>query len=216
MGAKFTICCYRKHNSGEKEAILRMRTSGQPAASSGSSDTEEESLFGPRPSRRRTDGPRDSPSSRRGSDRELQAFISMRDQADKATEEWEKLNYDIHSLRCARREVRSRWRKILLQLGYRCEADALLCVSQRRRRLSRDQDRLNKAAELLEQLLDRTSLFPPETEHQSTYLCVMDRLVSLDSAEDFVRLATEKYPQKSGLRDNDGKKEDVRAGKDTF
>ncbi|TMS06943.1 Melanoregulin [Larimichthys crocea] len=41
----------------------------------------------------------------------------MRDQADTATEEWEKLNYDIHTLRYARREVRARWKKILLQLG---------------------------------------------------------------------------------------------------
>lgn len=36
-----------------------------------------------------------------------------------------------------------------------------------------------------------------------------DRLVSLDSAEDFVRLAKEKYPQQSRLRDNVVKKEDI-------
>uniref|UniRef100_A0A8C3AP69 Melanoregulin n=1 Tax=Cyclopterus lumpus TaxID=8103 RepID=A0A8C3AP69_CYCLU len=113
--------------------------------------------------------------------------------------EWEKLNYDIHSLRYARREVRSRWKKILLQLGYQCEVEALLCVNKRSR-FSRDQDQLNKATQLLKQLLDRTSLFPPETAHQSKYLCVMDRLVSLDSAEDFVRLAKEKYPKQSSLR----------------
>ncbi|XP_031714386.1 melanoregulin [Anarrhichthys ocellatus] len=227
MGAKFTICCcqyYLKHNSKEKNAILRMRTttaSRQPVLSSesGDSGTEEESLFGPRPSRRRTEDPWantnrpcDSPI-RRGSDRELQAFISMRDQADKATEEWEKLNYDIHSLRYARREVRSRWKKILLQLGYQCEVDALLCVNKQSR-FSRDLDQLNKANELLKQLLDRTSLFPSETEHQSKYLCVMDRLVSLDSAEDFVRLAKEKYPKQSRLRDSDRKKDELKAGRE--
>lgn len=32
-------------------------------------------------------------------------------------QEWEKLNYDIHTLRYAQREVRSRWKKILLLLG---------------------------------------------------------------------------------------------------
>lgn len=32
-------------------------------------------------------------------------------------QEWEKLNYDIYTLRYTRREVRSRWKKILLQLG---------------------------------------------------------------------------------------------------
>ncbi|XP_037646316.1 melanoregulin-like [Sebastes umbrosus] len=205
MGAKFTICCcqyYLKHNREEKNAILRMRNTKasrkpvQISSESSDSDPEEESLFGPRPSRRHTTRPCDSPI-RRGSDRELQAFINMRDQADKATEEWEKLNYDIYSLRYARREVRSRWKKILLQLGYQCEVDALLCVNKQRR-FSRDQEHLIKATELLKQLLDQTSLFPPETDHQSKYLCVMDRLVSLDSAEDFVRLAKIKYPKKGG------------------
>uniref|UniRef100_A0A3B1JY40 Melanoregulin n=1 Tax=Astyanax mexicanus TaxID=7994 RepID=A0A3B1JY40_ASTMX len=51
------------------------------------------------------------------SDQELQAFIMMRNQVDKDTEEWEKLNYDIHTLKCARREVCARWKKILLLLG---------------------------------------------------------------------------------------------------
>ncbi|XP_070771456.1 melanoregulin-like [Enoplosus armatus] len=223
MGAKFTICCcryYLKHNREEKSAILRLRTTTalrQPeplSTETSDSDTGVESLSGPQrstrsprnnqPSQRsatvdpwaNTNRPRESPI-RRGSDRELQAFISMRDQADKATEEWEKLNYDIHTLRYARREVRSRWKKILLQQGYQCEVDALLCVN-RQSRFSQDQEHLNKAAELLKQLLDHTSLFPPETTHQDRYLCVMDRLVSLDSAEDFVRLAKEKYPKKGG------------------
>lgn len=31
--------------------------------------------------------------------------------------EWEQLNYDIHTLRYTRREVRARWKKILLQMG---------------------------------------------------------------------------------------------------
>ncbi|XP_034742125.1 melanoregulin-like isoform X2 [Etheostoma cragini] len=222
MGTTFTICCcdyYLKHNREEKNAILCMRTtaaSTQPELSSSESsdsDIEEESLFGPQPSRRRprnhqlsqrstvdrwasTNRACESPI-RRGSDRELQDFISMRDKADQATEEWEKLNYDIHTLRYARREVRSRWKKILLLLGYQREVDSLLCVN-RQNRFSRDQEHLNKATELLKQLLDHTSLFPSETEHQNTYLCVMDRLVSLDSAEDFVRLAKEKYPKKVG------------------
>uniref|UniRef100_A0A3Q3SBH5 Melanoregulin n=1 Tax=Mastacembelus armatus TaxID=205130 RepID=A0A3Q3SBH5_9TELE len=109
--------------------------------------------------------------------------------------EWEKLNYDIHTLCYARREVRSRWKKILVQLGYQCEVDALLCVN-RQTQFIQGQEHLNRAAELLKQLLDHTVLFPPGTGHQNRYLYVMDRLVSLDSAEDFVRLAKEKYPKK--------------------
>ncbi|XP_023136720.2 melanoregulin-like [Amphiprion ocellaris] len=222
MGASFTICCrryYLKHNREEKNAILRMRTTAtsrppeQLSSSSSNSDTEEESLFGPPPSRRSPWENQESQRSntnqwtatnrldgsliQRGSDRELEAFINMRDQADKATEEWEKLNYDIHTLRYTRREVRSRWKKILLQLGYQCEVDALLSVNSQSL-FSRDQEHLNKATELLKQLLDRTSLFPPGAGFQNRYLFVMDRLVSLDSAEDFVRLAKEKYPKKDG------------------
>ncbi|KAG7241744.1 hypothetical protein INR49_025209, partial [Caranx melampygus] len=220
MGANLTSCCchyYLKHNREEKNAILRMQTTVTPrrpelmSSDSSDSDTEEESLFGPQPSksslRRNKQGQRstanpwasthtahDSPI-RRGSDRELQAFISMRDQADKATEEWEKLNFDIHTLRYARREVRARWKKILLQLGYQREVDALLSVN-RQSRFSRDHEHNNKSTELLKQLLDHTSLFPPGTGPQTRYLYVMDCLVSLDSGEDFVRLAKEKYPKK--------------------
>ncbi|XP_026233106.1 melanoregulin-like [Anabas testudineus] len=220
MGARFTICCchyYMKHNRGERNAILRMHkttASTLPellSSDSSDSDTEEESLFGAQSSRKNlwnnqqsqrssieqrvtANTPCDLPV-RRGSDRQLQDFISMRDQADKATEEWEKLNYDIHTLCYAKREVRSRWKKILLQLGYQREVDALLCVNTQSW-YSPDQEHLSRATELLKQLLDHTSLFPPGTGHQNRYLHVMDRLVSLDSAEDFIRLAKEKYPKK--------------------
>ncbi|XP_044072724.1 melanoregulin-like isoform X2 [Siniperca chuatsi] len=174
------------------------------SSESSDSDPEVESLFGPQRSSRspqnnqlsqgstvdpwaNTNRPCESPI-RRGSDRELQAFLSMRDQADKATEEWEKLNYDIHTLRYARREVRSRWKKILLQQGYQCEVDALLCVN-RQSRFSRDQEHFNKATELLKQLLDHTSLFPPETEHQDRYLYVMVTLFFLLSSPLFLCLS---------------------------
>ncbi|XP_071755977.2 melanoregulin [Centroberyx gerrardi] len=220
MGAAYTACCchyYLQHNREEKNAILRLkktRASRPPErvpSESSDSDPGEESLFGPQPSRRNpwniqqsqrntvdpwaTANRPSAPTMRQELDRELQAFISMRDQADKDTEEWEKLNYDIHTLRYARREVSTRWRKILLQLGYQCEVEALLCVN-RQSRLSRDWEHLNRAAELLQQLLDHTSLFPAGAGHHNRYLYVMDRLLSLDSAEDFIRLAKHKYPKK--------------------
>ncbi|MEQ2233324.1 hypothetical protein ILYODFUR_020617 [Ilyodon furcidens] len=141
MGANFTLCCchyYLMQNREEKKAILRMRTNSRSkppkriSSESSDTETEEESLFGPlcleknprnnhQNQKLTVDQWPDSNTPQRsfircGSDRELQAFINMRDKADKATEEWEKLNYDIHTLRYARREVRSRWKKILLQL----------------------------------------------------------------------------------------------------
>lgn len=76
------------------------KQTGLLSSESSDSDTDEESLFGPpsgrsqwenHQSRSRTadlwaSSNRPSESIRRGSDRELQAFINMRDQADKATE----------------------------------------------------------------------------------------------------------------------------------
>ncbi|XP_075896219.1 melanoregulin [Nelusetta ayraudi] len=221
MGAKLTACCchyYLFHSRDEKNAILRVRGSRAPrqppVASGDSSDTETtdgENVFRPQSSREklwshklgaakpRAQGgnrPGESPT-RQGLDRELQTFISLRDKTDKATEEWEKLNYDIYTLRYTRREVRSRWKKILLQLGYQNEVDALLAVNKHSR-FSREQQHLSKGREQFQQLLQNTSLFPPESGQPSRYLYVMERLVSLDSAEDFVRLAKEKYPKKAG------------------
>ncbi|XP_024141743.1 melanoregulin [Oryzias melastigma] len=217
MGASFTLrccqCCLTSRE--EKKAILRLnrtltsRRAEQLTSESSDSDNEEDSLFGPPSSKNSRRGQRrpsdpwaasdslvDSCSSR-GSEKELQAFLSMRDEADQATEEWEKLNYDIYTLRCTRREVRSRWKKILLQLGYECEVESLLDVNKQSS-FRRDREHLKEAQELLKQLLDHSSLFPPGTQNRSRYLHVMDRLVSLDSAEDFIRLAKEKYPKKDG------------------
>ncbi|KAL7881952.1 hypothetical protein AOLI_G00088010 [Acnodon oligacanthus] len=127
------------------------------------------------------------------SDQELQAFIMMRNQVDKDTEEWEKLNYDIHTLKCARREVCARWKKILLLLGYQMEVDLLLAVNKQS--ILRNGEDIERARELLHTVCEESSLFPRGVEPNDRYLLVMDRLVSLDSAEDFLRLAKEKYPR---------------------
>ncbi|XP_016088044.1 melanoregulin-like [Sinocyclocheilus grahami] len=124
---------------------------------------------------------------------ELHAFIKMRNKVDKDTEEWEKLNYDIHTLRCARKEVCTRWKKILLQLGYQKEADSLLTVN--RLTVLNGWDNVEKARDLLRIVSEETDLFPRGLSNSERYVFVMDRLVSLDSAEDFVRLAKEKYPR---------------------
>ncbi|TRY54342.1 hypothetical protein DNTS_011108 [Danionella cerebrum] len=126
------------------------------------------------------------------SDSELNVFIQMRNKVDKDTEEWEKLNFDIYTLKCARKEVGTRWKKILLQLGYQREVDSLLMVS--RGTVLSDGDNVEKARELLHIVSEETSLFPRGLRNTERYIFVMDRLVSLDSAEDFVRLAKEKYP----------------------
>ncbi|XP_028847761.1 melanoregulin [Denticeps clupeoides] len=183
MGAFYT-CCWRDRaqRAHERRVILRPRVSGGRRVRVDGSWAELNQ--DPSWSCQHTE-PED--------DGDLLTFITMRNQADKDTEEWEKLNYDIHSLRCARREVSARWRKILLLLGYQREADSLLAVN--RQASLRHPENLDRAGELLRVLWEESGLFPRAADPGQRYLFVMDRLVSLDSAEDFVRLAKEKYPK---------------------
>jgi len=50
-------------------------------------------------------------------DRILYNLIVVRNQQAKDSEEWQKLIYDIYTLRQIRREVRNRWKRILEDLG---------------------------------------------------------------------------------------------------
>uniref|UniRef100_A0A3P8Y784 Melanoregulin n=2 Tax=Esox lucius TaxID=8010 RepID=A0A3P8Y784_ESOLU len=191
MGALYS-CCWQSYCHQKKEEnnyILRHETKAQTTlrkhsskkqtsrtSGSSSSDPDQEGLC--------SGTVQDEWVSMGGaeSDVELQAFIVMRNEADTYTEEWEKLNYDIHTLRYTKREVISRWRKILIQLGYQREVDSLLTVNrQHYRRSLNDSDSLNRAREMLQATVDGSSLFPQGVASSDRYLFVMDRLVSLDS-----------------------------------
>ncbi|CAL8238757.1 unnamed protein product, partial [Lota lota] len=74
------------------------------------------------------------------------------------------------------------------------EVESLMSMNAQRQRDRRGS--LRRAEELLQHLRDHSALFPLGGGPQNRYLHVMDCLVSLDSAEDFIRLATEKYPKK--------------------
>ncbi|KAL4609055.1 melanoregulin-like [Arapaima gigas] len=134
-----------------------------------------------------------SPRAASSPDGELHAFIALRSQVDENTEEWEKLNYDIHTLKCAGRKVTSRWKKILWQMGYQKEVDSLLAIN--RQSILIPSEDPSRAAELLCELWRESSLFPEGYHTPDKYLLVMDRLLSLDSAEEFVELAKKKYPK---------------------
>ncbi|KAL4666632.1 hypothetical protein H8959_005321 [Pygathrix nigripes] len=109
--------------------------------------------------------------------------------------EWQKLNYDIHTLRQVRREVRNRWKRILEDLGFQKEADSLLSVTK----LSTISDSKNtrKAREMLLKLAEETNIFPPSWELSERYLFVVDRLIALDAAEEFFKLARRNLPQEA-------------------
>ncbi|XP_064341216.1 melanoregulin isoform X2 [Camelus dromedarius] len=111
--------------------------------------------------------------------------------------EWQKLNYDIYTLRQIRREVRNRWKRILEDLGFQREADSLLSVTK----LSTISDSKNtrKAREMLLRLAEETNIFPTSWELSERYLFVVDRLIALDAAEEFFKIASRTYPKKPGV-----------------
>lgn len=130
-------------------------------------------------------------------DRILYNLIVVRNQQAKDSEEWQKLNYDIYTLRQIRREVRNRWKRILEDLGFQKEADSLLSVTK----LSTISDSQNtkKAREILLKLAEETNIFPTSWELSERYLFVVDRLIALDAAEEFFKIASRTYPKKPGV-----------------
>ncbi|XP_067892229.1 melanoregulin-like [Heterodontus francisci] len=138
--------------------------------------------------------PRDSSHTQADDDWELFNLLTKRKQADKDSEEWQKLNYDIHTLRQNRRQLRNRWKRILEDLGFQNEADNLLSVTESSTIHTQN---LYTAQEMLQRLTKETNIFPNECQVPERYLFVLDRLLALDAAEDFVGKASQRYPKDS-------------------
>ncbi|XP_041431696.1 melanoregulin L homeolog isoform X2 [Xenopus laevis] len=126
-------------------------------------------------------------------DRMLHSWIQTRNQLEKDSEEWQKLNYEIYTLRQARREVRARWRRILEDLGFQKEAESLLSVTKQST-ISNPKN-MKRAMELLVKLSDSTTIFPAGWDLPVRYLYIMDRLICLDAVDDFINIAQKKYPK---------------------
>ncbi|XP_044287635.1 melanoregulin isoform X1 [Varanus komodoensis] len=138
-------------------------------------------------------------------DRILYNLIVVRDKLDKDSEEWQKLNYDIYTLRQMRREVRSRWKHILEDLGFQKEADTLLSVTKRS--IISDSQNMSKAREILLKLSEETTIFPRSWELSERYLFVVDRLIALDAADEFFRIASITYPKRiCSVKEEDNQK----------
>ncbi|XP_061037420.1 melanoregulin-like [Eubalaena glacialis] len=150
--------------------------------------------------------PRDVSHTEADDDRILYNLIVVRNQQAKDSEEWQKLNYDIYTLRQIRREVRNRWKRILEDLGFQKEADSLLSVTK----LSTISDSKNtrRAREILLRLAEETNIFPTSWELSERYLFVVDHLITLDAVEEFFKIASQTYPKKPGVPcQADGQKE---------
>ncbi|XP_034046360.1 melanoregulin [Thalassophryne amazonica] len=138
--------------------------------------------------------PRDPSHSGRDDDRALYTLIQARSKTRMGSTGYRRLSVDIEAMRDTRREVRDKWKTILENLGFMVEADMLLTVSA-----GASQDRMHNAPAartLLQTLHSETSIFNSREPPPERYLFILDRLLYLDIAEDFVTKARRFYPPK--------------------
>ncbi|XP_054463447.1 melanoregulin [Anoplopoma fimbria] len=136
--------------------------------------------------------PGDPSHSERDDDRVLYGLLQARTKTRMGSTGYRRLSVDIEAMRDTRREVREKWKQILENLGFMAEADSLLTVSAG---ASHDRMRNAPAArDLLHTLHTETSLFSNKEPPPERYLLILDRLVYLDIAEDFLAKAKRFYP----------------------
>ncbi|KAM9474362.1 melanoregulin isoform 1-T2 [Salvelinus alpinus] len=146
--------------------------------------------------------PGDPSHSERDDDRILYNLIQNRNQTRRGSLAHRRLSVDIEGMRDLRREVRDKWKMILENLGFMAEAESLLTVSA-----SASYDRMKNASAsrtLLHTLHSETSIFNTREAPPERYLFILDRLIYLDAAEDFLAKARRFYPK----RDTDDEDED--------
>uniref|UniRef100_A0A4W4HND2 Melanoregulin n=1 Tax=Electrophorus electricus TaxID=8005 RepID=A0A4W4HND2_ELEEL len=141
--------------------------------------------------------PGDPSHSERDDDRALYNLLQSRARTRRGSQGYRRLSVDIEAMREVRREVRDKWKMILEYLGFMTEAESLLTVSA-----SASYDRMcnaSTARTLLQTLHAETSIFNSREPPPERYLFILDRLIYLDAADDFVAKARRFYPP----RDND-------------
>ncbi|XP_072900607.1 melanoregulin [Hemitrygon akajei] len=136
--------------------------------------------------------PCDSSHSQADDDRELLDLLYKREEADKGSESWQKLDSDIDTLRQSQRQQENCWKWILEDLGFQHEADTLLVVTKSSIIHSQD---LYPAQEMIRRLSKDSSIFLNECQVPERYLIGMDRLLALDAAENFLWKASQRYPR---------------------
>ncbi|XP_049417232.1 melanoregulin [Epinephelus fuscoguttatus] len=138
--------------------------------------------------------PGDPSHSERQDDRVLYSLLQARNKTRMGSTGYRRLSVDIEAMRDTRREVRDKWKTILENLGFMAEADSLLTVSAG---ASNDRMRNAPAARaMLKTLHSETSIFNSREPPPERYLLILDRLLYLDIAEDFLAKAKRFYPPK--------------------
>ncbi|XP_026180511.1 melanoregulin [Mastacembelus armatus] len=138
--------------------------------------------------------PGDPSHSERPDDRALYALLQARNKTRMGSTGYRRLSVDIEAMRDTRREVRDKWKTILENLGFMAEADTLLTVSA-----GGSHERMRNAPaarDLLQTLHNETSIFDSRAPPPERYIFILDRLLYLDIAEDFLAKARRFYPPK--------------------
>ncbi|XP_076608947.1 melanoregulin [Chaetodon auriga] len=136
--------------------------------------------------------PGDPSHSERDDDRVLYSLLQARNKTRMGSSGYRRLSVDIEAMRDTRREVRDKWQTILENLGFMAEAESLLTVSAG---ASHDRMRNAPAARaMLNMLHSETSIFNAREPPPERYLFILDRLLYLDIADDFVAKAKRFYP----------------------
>ncbi|XP_018424696.1 PREDICTED: melanoregulin-like [Nanorana parkeri] len=181
------LCCVRlgciDHPKNEKQPLVTNNNNNIQTYSTSIVHDDERNLWS---------SPHDLSHTEAVDDRMLHSWIQTRSQLEKDSEEWQKLNYEIYTLRQARREVRTRWRKILEDLGMLYEK---LKLSLSPKSSLNGPKNMKKAMDMLLRLVDETTIFPAGWDLPERYLYIMDRLICLDAVEDFLNIAYKKYPK---------------------
>ncbi|XP_037111620.1 melanoregulin [Syngnathus acus] len=145
--------------------------------------------------------PGDPSHSERDDDRTLYTLLQARTKTRMGSTGYRRLSVDIEAMRDTRREVRDKWMTILENLGFMAEADSLLTVSA-----GASLDRMRNAAaarSLLQTLHTQTSLFSSREPPPERYLFILDRLLYLDIAEDFVTKAKRFFPPRDDSEEDE-------------
>nr|XP_046271762.1 melanoregulin [Scatophagus argus] len=138
--------------------------------------------------------PGDASHSEREDDRVLYSLLQARNKTRMGSTGYRRLSVDIEAMRDTRREVRDKWKTVLENLGFMAEAESLLTVSA-----GASYDRMRNAAKaraMLNALHSDTSIFSSREPPPERYLFILDRLLYLDIADDFLAKAKRFYPPK--------------------
>ncbi|XP_053554005.1 melanoregulin-like [Bombina bombina] len=136
--------------------------------------------------------PQDVSHTERDDDRDLYNLLQKRARTRRGSEGYRRLSFDISAHRQVRKDVLDRWKVLLENMGFSKEADALLAVNSNTSYKS-----LRSPAEarrLLSTLAQESSIFEQQTVPPERYLFVLDRLIVLDIATEFVSIAKRFYP----------------------